>query len=77
MNPAGHPGGSAADCLASAVVTGLNRGWAEGLQRPDRAGLVEPVRVGIDMAGRAPGGDRFRDIAAAVRAWLETRPGAG
>lgn len=49
---AGHPWGSAADCLASAVVTGLNRGWAEGLQRPDRAGLVGPVRVGIDMAGR-------------------------
>ncbi len=43
----------------------------------EREGLADHVVVTRRYGGTALGGDRFRHVAEAVRAWLETRPGAG
>jgi len=43
----------------------------------EREGLADHVVVTRWYGGTNPGGDRFRHVAAAVRAWLETRPGTG
>jgi putative IMPACT (imprinted ancient) family translation regulator len=48
------------------------------LRMLDRADLVDHVVVVTRWYGGTNlGGDRFRHIVAAVRAWLETRPDAG
>jgi putative IMPACT (imprinted ancient) family translation regulator len=47
------------------------------LRMLEREGLADHVVVTRRYGGTALGGDRFRHVAAAVRAWLETRPGAG